>query len=307
MKEPTPQELGIEPQEPGTGSAGLLGSESASGTKESSVAERLSFTSSPALPVPGASYVVEVVNLVKEFRVYHRSFGSLKSHAAALAKTLVRRETQSGFDTRRALGGVSFQIAAGEAVALVGRNGSGKSTLLSILSRIYLPTSGEARLRGRMISLLELGAGFDPELTGAQNVFFNGVILGLSEEEVAASYDAILEFAELDRETMDLPVRMYSSGMQLRLGFAIAVHLQADLLLIDEGLAVGDEGFQEKCFRKIEDFKTEGKTILMVTHELDHVERLADRVLWLDGGVVRRDGPVADVLAEYRANFSHAS
>ena len=256
-------------------------------------------------PNPGGAFAVEALNLVKEFRVYHRSFGSLKSHAAALAKTLVRREAVSGFEIRRALNGVSFQIAPGEAVALVGRNGSGKSTLLSILSRIYLPTAGEARLRGRMISLLELGAGFDAELTGAQNVFFNGVILGLSEEQVAASYDAILEFAELDRETMDLPVRMYSSGMQLRLGFAIAVHLQAELLLVDEGLAVGDEGFQEKCFRKIEEFKTEGKTLLMVTHELDHVERLAGRVIWLDGGRVRRDGPVAEMLAEYRANFHH--
>ncbi len=269
--------------------------------------------SAPALAPPllgagGSSLpAVEVNNLVKDFRVYHRSFGSLKSHAAALAKTLVRREASSGYEIRRALCDVSFEIAPGEAVALVGRNGSGKSTLLSILSRIYLPTAGEARLRGRMISLLELGAGFDPELTGAQNVFFNGVILGLTEDEVAASYDAILEFAELDRETMDLPVRMYSSGMQLRLGFAIAVHLQAELLLIDEGLAVGDEGFQEKCFRKIEDFKTEGKTILMVTHELDHVERLAGRVIWLDGGTVRRDGPVAEVLAEYRANFSYGS
>ena len=246
---------------------------------------------------------IEVTNLVKEFRVYHRSFGSLKSHAAALAKSLAQRETVSGFEIRRALDGVSFQITSGESVALIGRNGSGKSTLLSILSRIYLPTAGEARLSGRMMSLLELGAGFDAELTGAQNVFFNGVILGLSEDDVAARYDAILEFAELDRQAMDLPVRMYSSGMQLRLGFAIAVHLDAELLLVDEGLAVGDEGFQEKCFRKMEEFKTEGRTILMVTHELDHVERLADRVLWLDKGVIRRDGPVADVLEEYRANF----
>ncbi len=260
----------------------------------------------PAPNTEGTLPAVEVLNLVKEFRVYHRSFGSLKSHVAALAKTLARREAASGFDTRRALAGVSFEVAAGEAVALIGRNGSGKSTLLSILSRIYLPTAGEARIRGRMISLLELGSGFDGELTGTQNVFFNGVILGLSEDQVAASYDAILDFAELDRETMDLPVRMYSSGMQLRLGFAIAVHLKADLLLVDEGLAVGDEGFQEKCFRKIEDFKTEGKTILMVTHELDHVERLASRVIWLDGGILRRDGPVADVLAEYRADFHHA-
>ncbi len=250
---------------------------------------------------------VEVSNLVKEFRVYHRSFGSLKSHAAALAKSLAQRETVSGYEIRRALDGVSFQIAPGETVALVGRNGSGKSTLLSILSRIYLPTAGEARLTGRMMSLLELGAGFDPELTGAQNVFFNGVILGLSEDDVAARYDAILDFAELDRQAMDLPVRMYSSGMQLRLGFSIAVHLDADLLLVDEGLAVGDEGFQEKCFRKMEEFKAEGKTILMVTHELDHVERLAERVLWLDKGVLRRDGPTAEVLAEYRANFHHES
>ena len=248
---------------------------------------------------------VAVTNLIKEFRVYHRSFGSLKSHAAALAKTLVRREAHSGFEVRRALDGVTFQIAPGESVALVGRNGSGKSTLLSILSRIYLPTAGEALLRGRLISLLELGAGFDPELTGAQNVFFNGVILGLSEDDVASRYDAILDFAELDRQAMDLPVRMYSSGMQLRLGFAIAVHLDADLLLIDEGLAVGDEGFQEKCFRKMEEFKAQGKTLLMVTHELDHIERLADRVLWLDKGKIRRDGPLAEVLAEYREAFQH--
>ena len=248
-------------------------------------------------------YAVEITGLVKEFRVYHRTYGSLKSHAAALAKNLVRKEAHSGFETRRALGGVSFRIAQGETVALVGRNGSGKSTLLSILSRIYLPTAGEARLRGRMMSLLELGAGFDAELTGAQNVFFNGVILGLTEDEVASRYDAILDFAELDRQAMDLPVRMYSSGMQLRLGFAIAVHLEADLLLVDEGLAVGDEGFQEKCFRKMEEFHAQGKTILMVTHELDHVERLAQRVLWLDGGVIRRDGPVSEVLAEYREAY----
>ncbi len=248
---------------------------------------------------------IEVIGLVKEFRVYHRTFASLKSHAAALAKTLVQREAHAGFETRRALDGVTFSVARGEAVALVGRNGSGKSTLLSILSRIYLPTAGEARLHGRMMSLLELGAGFDGELTGNQNIFFNGVILGLTEDEVAARYDAILEFAELDRQAMDLPVRMYSSGMQLRLGFAIAVHLDAEMLLIDEGLAVGDEGFQEKCFAKMEEFKAQGKTLLMVTHELDHVERLADRVLWLDKGRLVRDGDMASVLADYRAGFAH--
>jgi len=138
---------------------------------------------------------IEVSDLVKEFRVYHRTYPSLKSHATALAKTLVQRGAHSGYETRRVLDGVTFEIAPGETVALIGRNGSGKSTLLSILSRIYLPTSGEARLRGRLISLLELGAGFDSELTGNQNVIFNGIILGLTEEEVAAQYDAILDFA----------------------------------------------------------------------------------------------------------------
>jgi len=256
-------------------------------------------------PAPAQEYAIEILDLVKEFRVYHRAYGSLKSHAAALAKNLVRKEAPSGFETRRALDGVTFRVAPGETVALIGRNGSGKSTLLSILSRIYLPTAGEARLRGRMMSLLELGAGFDGELTGAQNVFFNGIVLGLTEEQVAGRYDAILEFAELDRQAMDLPVRMYSSGMQLRLGFAIAVHLDADVLLVDEGLAVGDEGFQEKCFRKMEEFHAQGKTILMVTHELDHIERLALRVLWLENGKIRRDGPTADVLAEYRETFRH--
>ena len=254
---------------------------------------------------PVGPSAIEITGLVKEFRVYHRSYGSLKSHAAALAKNLIRKEVHSSFETRRALDGVTFQIATGETVALIGRNGSGKSTLLSILSRIYLPTSGEARLNGRMMSLLELGVGFDGELTGAQNVFFNGVVLGLTEDQVASRYDAILDFAELDRQAMDLPVRMYSSGMQLRLGFAIAVHLDADLLLVDEGLAVGDEGFQEKCFRKMEEFHAQGKTILMVTHEMDHIERLAHRVLWLEGGKIRRDGAVAEVLDEYRETFHH--
>ena len=246
---------------------------------------------------------IVVENIVKEFRVYHRTYASLKSHATAAARNLVRRAGPSGFETRRVLDGVSFRVAPGESVALIGRNGSGKSTLLSILSRVYLPTSGTARLTGRMMSLLELGTGFDPELTGTQNVIFSGIILGLTEDQVMSRYDAILDFAELDAPTMDLPVRMYSSGMQLRLGFAIAVHLDAELLLLDEGLAVGDEGFQEKCFRKIEEFQTQGKTIIMVTHELDHVERLAHRVLWLDSGRIRRDGEVADVLAEYRQNF----
>ncbi len=248
-------------------------------------------------------YAIDVRHVCKDFQVYHRAYGSFKSLAAGWGKALLRRQSPSGFEQRRALDDVSFQIAPGEAVGLIGRNGSGKSTLLSILSRVYLPTSGEARLRGRLVSLLELGAGFHSELTGAQNVFFNGALLGLTERDVAARYDQILDFAELDAGAMDLPVRMYSSGMQLRLGFSVAVHLEADILLVDEGLAVGDEGFQEKCFAKMAQFKTQGRTILMVTHELDHVERLAQRVLWLDGGRLVADGDVPTVLSRYRQAF----
>lgn len=249
--------------------------------------------------MPETPYAIEIRDIVKEFRAYHRTYGTLKSRAAGLARSVARRQPIDPYETRRALDHVSFTIGHGESVALIGRNGSGKSTLLSILSRVYLPNSGEARLHGRLMSLLELGAGFDSELTGNQNIAFNGVILGLTDDQVAAQYDSILEFAELDPATMALPVRMYSSGMQLRLGFSIAVHLDADILLVDEGLAVGDEAFQEKCFAKMADFKRQGKTILMVTHELDHVERVADRVIWLQKGRLMMDGDVPTVLAAY--------
>lgn len=261
----------------------------------------------PPIARSETDYAIAVEGLVKDFRVYHRKYATIKSHATAMVRKVLRREGPRGFDIRRALDDVTFSIRRGESVALVGRNGSGKSTLLSILSRVYLPTAGEARLNGRMMSLLELGAGFHPELTGSENLYFNGAMMGLSEAEIDERYDSILNFAGLDPNIMDLPVRMYSSGMQLRLGFGMAVHLDAEVLLIDEGLAVGDEGFQEKCFAKIEDFRGQGKTILMVTHELDHVERLAQRVIWLNKGKLVADGDVDTVLAQYREDFhTHA-
>ena len=244
-----------------------------------------------------------VDSLVKDFRVYHRSYGSLKTHAAALAKSLAGRKREPAFEVRRILNGVSFVIPRGQAVALLGKNGSGKSTLLSILSRVYLPTSGTVTLHGRMTSLLELGVGFHQELTGAENVFFSGAISGLNEDELEKRFDDIVTFSGLDPASMDLPVRMYSSGMQMRLGFAMAIHLDSDIVLIDEGLAVGDEGFQEKCFEKLGQMKKNGCTILMVTHELDHIERLADRVLWLQDGHIVVDDTVEIVLPQYRSSF----
>ena len=244
---------------------------------------------------------IEIIDLVKDFKVHHRTFSTLKSQATAYVGSLARGKKISGYDIRRALDHVTFSVKHGESVAIVGRNGSGKSTLLSILSRVYLPNAGVAKVRGRMVSLLELGAGFDPELTGEQNAIFNGAILGLSEQQLALRIPKILEFAELDMNTLSLPVRMYSSGMQIRLGFAIAVHLDADVLLLDEGLAVGDEGFQQKCFAKMEEFRRQGKTILMVTHRLSTIARLADRVIWLDKGIIVQDGDVKTVLRDYTA------
>jgi ABC-type polysaccharide/polyol phosphate transport system ATPase subunit len=253
------------------------------------------------LAKPVVETAIDIKSLRKEFRVYRRSFGSLKTRAiaTALAKA-TGQSTDSHFDVRVALKDVSLTIPRGQTIAVVGRNGSGKSTLFSILARIYLPTSGEAIVHGRLIALLELGAGFDPDLTGNQNLIFNAAILGLSQEQIKDRYEAICEFAGLDQSTMNLPVRMYSSGMQLRLGFAIATNLDADIILVDEGLAVGDEAFQEKCFRKIEEFKASGRTIFIVSHELDHIERLADRVVWLDKGVIKMDGDVPTVLKAYR-------
>lgn len=249
---------------------------------------------------------IVVESIVKDFRVYHRKYTTVKSRAAALVRKALKRENGTGFEVRRALDNVTFQIGKGESVALIGSNGSGKSTLLSVLSRVYLPTSGEATLHGRMMSLLELGAGFHPELTGSENLYFNGVMMGLPETMITERYESILKFAGLDPSVLDLPVRMYSSGMQLRLAFAMAVHLDADTILIDEGLAVGDEGFQEKCFAKLKEFHAQGRTILMVTHELDHVERLAERVIWLNKGKIVQDGDVDSVLTKYRAAFATA-
>lgn len=249
-------------------------------------------------------YAIEVEDLVKEFTVSHAGYGSLKRRVLSLAdprqwkSSWTRGSQDAGLERRRVLDGLSFHIGHGETVGLIGRNGSGKSTLLGILARIYRPNGGRVTVRGRLAPLLELGAGFHPDLTGIENVYFNGTVLGLTQRQITARFDEIVAFAELEN-SIDMPVRNYSSGMLLRLGFSVAVHGDADVILIDEGLAVGDEAFQNKCFAKIGEFQRQGKTIVVVTHELDHLERIATRVLWLKDGRIVQDGDVPTVLAAY--------
>ncbi len=197
-----------------------------------------------------------------------------------------------------ALRDIDFDIARGEAVGIIGRNGAGKSTLLKILSRITAPTAGEVRLRGRVASLLEVGTGFHPELTGRENIFLNGAIMGMKRAEIRAQFDAIVAFADVDR-FLDTPVKYYSTGMHVRLAFAVAAHLRPEILLIDEVLAVGDGAFQKKCMGKIEDVASGGRSVLFVSHNLAAVARLCSRAILLHEGRVVASGPVPSVLAEY--------
>jgi ABC-type polysaccharide/polyol phosphate transport system ATPase subunit len=198
-----------------------------------------------------------------------------------------------------ALRDVSLVAEPGEALGLVGRNGSGKTTLLKLVSQIFRPTSGRVEAGGRVASLLELGAGFHPDFTGRENVYLNGSIYGLSRARVSELMDEIVAFAELER-FVDLPIRTYSSGMYMRLGFSVAAHIEADVLLLDEVFAVGDEAFQRKCFGKIAEFKRRGGTIVFVSHDAQAVERLCDRAVLLKQGEVAFDGPTREAIARYR-------
>ena len=235
--------------------------------------------------------MIRARDLVKEFVVVRRppSFKRLLLSLGRRERTIVR-----------ALAGITLDVAAGETVALIGRNGSGKSTFLSLVGRIYLPTAGELRVEGRVSPLLELGAGFHADLTGRENTQLNGVILGLTRAQVAERFDAIVAFAELE-EKIDAPIRTYSSGQLMRLGFAIAAHTDAEILLVDEVLAVGDEAFQEKCYARIGQFQREGRTIVFVSHDMRAVERVAQRAIWLEQGRIRAEGPAAEVAARYLA------
>lgn len=233
---------------------------------------------------------VRVENLCKEFTISHSGAGSLKTMLLWWKRKRMERIT--------VIDNLSFTIQRGEALAVVGKNGAGKSTLLSLLARVYKPTSGSIQITGRLAPLLELGAGFHPDLTGIENIFFNGVILGLTRKEVQSRMDAIVEFAELDRH-IDAPVRTYSSGMLARLGFSVAVHVDAEVLLVDEVLAVGDYEFEQKCYQRIDEFRSAGGSILFVSHQMDAVKRIADRCIWLNKGKIEAEGKPQDVLNAY--------
>jgi ABC-type polysaccharide/polyol phosphate transport system ATPase subunit len=238
---------------------------------------------------------IELVNVSKTYRRYGgRQFSTLKS--ALLSGDLVKQLRPE--ETFQALKNVSFTVPKGSTFGVVGRNGSGKSTALKLVAGITKPTEGKVTVEGRISALIELGAGFHPEISGRENVFINGIMLGLSKKEITRRFDEIVEFAELT-EFIDAPVKTYSSGMYMRLGFAVAIHVDPDVLLVDEVLAVGDEGFTHKCLDKFGEFKRRGKTILLVTHSLGLVERFCDEAVWLDAGQMKADGDPKRVVGIY--------
>ncbi len=263
-----------------------------------------------------ADTVIQVENLGKKYILGHQQEGhsryvALRDVISDGARSVVRRLRHPGKRLPRpnqeefwALKDVSFEVKQGEVVGIIGRNGAGKSTLLKILSRITEPTEGRIKLRGRVASLLEVGTGFHPELTGRENIFLNGAILGMSRAEINRKFDEIVEFAEVSR-FLDTPVKRYSSGMYVRLAFAVAAHLEPEILVVDEVLAVGDAAFQKKCLGKMGDVaKQEGKTILFVSHNMAAIRSLCNRVLFLKEGQVHLDSKVEEGISKYLSEDS---
>src|SRR6185369_16470919 len=235
----------------------------------------------------GPRPAIEVSRVSKIYRRFshQKQFATLKS--ALLSRSLIKNLRAD--ETFTALNDVSLTVPKGRTLGVIGRNGSGKSTALKLVAGITKPTSGTVRVDGRISALIELGAGFHPEISGRENVFINGIMLGLTKREVTERFDEIVEFAEM-KDFIDAPVKTYSSGMYMRLGFAVAIHVDPEVLLVDEVLAVGDEGFTHKCLDKFGEFKRSNKTILLVTHSLNLVERFCDEAVWLDEGHKRSDG-----------------
>ncbi len=233
---------------------------------------------------------VEVRDLCKRFVVRNTAIGSIKT----LLLWWKRRSVQE----MNVLKDISFDLQPGECVAIVGRNGAGKSTLLSLIARIYRPTSGTIKVRGRIAPLLELGAGFHPDLTGVENIEFNAAVLGLTKKQIKERFDEIVAFSELGPH-INAPIRSYSSGMIARLGFSVAVHVDADILVVDEVLSVGDFEFTKKCIERIKEFKAKGGSILLVSHSEHTVMDFADRAIWIQHGIVQMVGKPSEVVPAY--------
>ena len=233
---------------------------------------------------------IEVHNVQKHFKVY-------KDKGHMLRERLIHF-SRNKYEMREVLKGISFDVKKGESVGLIGKNGCGKSTTLKLLTRILRPNGGSIDIQGRVCSLIELGAGFHPDMSGRENIYINASIFGIKAKEVDQRLNDIIRFSELE-EFIDNPVRTYSSGMYMRLAFSVAINVDADILLIDEILAVGDNAFQTKCFNKLKSLKDQGTTIVIVSHALGQVERLCDRAIWIDEGLIRDDGPARRVCKEY--------
>lgn len=225
--------------------------------------------------------VIRVEDVQKSFKVYHDKGYSLKE------KILFWH--RNDYEIRWVLRGINFSVAKGEAIGLIGKNGCGKSTMLKLLSRIMYPDFGKIKIEGRIASLIELGAGFHPDMSGIENIYINASIFGLTRKEIASKVNDIISFSELE-EYIDNPVRTYSSGMYMRLAFAVAINVRADILLVDEILAVGDLKFQEKCYQKLHEIKNDGTSIVIVSHDLSQVESICDRLIWIKDGMVYKTG-----------------
>jgi homopolymeric O-antigen transport system ATP-binding protein len=235
---------------------------------------------------------------------YHRGLhaerGLLRDSLSRFVRSPFSAFRRSGEEPFWALQNVSLEVREGEVLGLIGRNGAGKTTLLKILSRITRPTTGWAEIHGRVGSLLEVGTGFHPELTGRENTFLSGAILGMGKREIERKFDEIVDFAELEK-FIDTQVKHYSSGMYVRLAFAVAAHLEPQILLVDEVLAVGDINFQKKCLGRMGDVARGGRTVVLVSHQLNQIRRLCHRVVWIDGGEIRQDGPTHEVVSAYES------
>jgi lipopolysaccharide transport system ATP-binding protein len=251
---------------------------------------------------------IEAHELAKRYRIgqMQAAYGTLRDSLARSASRVTARKGPAEREEIWALRDVSFNVREGEVLGVIGRNGAGKSTLLKILTRITTPTSGRAVIRGRVGSLLEVGTGFNPELTGRENIYLNGSILGMKRREIQRKLPDIIEFSGVDK-FLDTPVKRYSSGMGVRLAFSVAAHLEPEILLVDEVLAVGDAEFQQRCLGRMEDFSGRGRTVLFVSHNMQTINQFCDRVMWLDEGRIAEDGDPSRVVSHYLQSTSYAT